>query len=157
MKSDSEKPFWEILFFCTLGLLIATWLLPLLYWSSLPELIPVHFNGRGEADGMGSRFSLFLVPATASVLFCLLAYFGRRPVLWEKYQLALAGVDAGRLLEALSFLCAAMFFFLQYMLTDAARSARMPGYFWIFWVFISLFIFIVPVLQALLMTRRRRQ
>jgi len=32
-------------------------------YPTLPETIPIHFNIKGEADGWGSRDSLFLGPA----------------------------------------------------------------------------------------------
>lgn len=40
----------------------------LIRYSSLPEIIPIHFNARGEADGFGARGMIFLSPAI-SLLF----------------------------------------------------------------------------------------
>ncbi len=37
-------------------------LLPLYYYNQLPDQIPIHFNGKGEADGFGSKNLIFLIP-----------------------------------------------------------------------------------------------
>jgi uncharacterized membrane protein len=41
------------IFFEVLGwlVLISIWFLTIINYNSLPEIIPVHFNARGEADG----------------------------------------------------------------------------------------------------------
>ncbi len=42
-------------------------LIPFIYlatiWSGLPETVPIHFNGKGEADGWGSKNTLIWMPA----------------------------------------------------------------------------------------------
>lgn len=50
-------------------------------WGSLPELVPTHWGPSGEADGWGSRSSLFILPAVALglwALFWLLLRLGPR-------------------------------------------------------------------------------
>ena len=42
-------------------------------WSSLPELLPAHFDLQGNADGTMSRNSLLLYPLIG-VTICLAAY-----------------------------------------------------------------------------------
>lgn len=38
-------------------------------YTSLPETIPTHFNAKGEADGYGSKLTVFLVPAIALIMY----------------------------------------------------------------------------------------
>ncbi len=160
MKNEREKPFWELLFFFTLGLMIATWLLPLLYWNSLPDIIPTHFNGHGDVDGTGSKYFLFLIPFIGTGSYSLLVYLAKRPDLWHKYHISpfrsnRSTRGTALLLEVVGFLCATMFFFLQYMFIDAARIGRTPGYFWIFWIFIALFLVGLPLLMGFMTAAKR--
>ncbi len=59
------------IFFEVLGwlVLISIWFLTIINYNSLPEIIPVHFNARGEADGFGSKVTLFSLPAVATLLY----------------------------------------------------------------------------------------
>ena len=160
MKADTGQAFWELVFFTTLGLVIAAWLLPLLYWAGLPESIPIHFNARGEVDGMGSKYTLFLIPAIGSGVVALLGYVAKRPLLWRKYtynaRLEPPPVHGqSRTLEIMALLCAILFFFLQYLTIDAARAAKTPRYFWLFWVFLALITFAMPLAQLITHLRSR--
>jgi uncharacterized membrane protein len=48
-------------------------------WTGLPEIIPIHFNLRGELDGYGSKNTvLFLLPVMA-FLYVMLTIAARYP------------------------------------------------------------------------------
>lgn len=54
-------------------------LLPFIYltyiWNSLPESVPIHWNGNGEIDGYGNKYSLILIPLFLPLLtYVLLTY-----------------------------------------------------------------------------------
>jgi Protein of unknown function (DUF1648) len=66
----------HILGFVSLG---AMWLYALINWNDLPPTIPIHFNFRGEVDGMGSKASIFGLPAILSFVFALLAVVKSKP------------------------------------------------------------------------------
>jgi uncharacterized membrane protein len=64
----------------------AGYVLWLLFWGMvvwmypmLPDEIPIHFNGVGEADGFGSKDSIFLTPIIATFLVLLLSVLERNP------------------------------------------------------------------------------
>lgn len=64
----------------------AGYLLWLLFWGMvvwmyplLPEEIPIHFNGVGDADGFGSKDTIFLTPIIATFLVLLLSVLERNP------------------------------------------------------------------------------
>ena len=48
--------------------LILYWILILYYFQYLPEQIPTHFNIMGEADALGSKSNIFLLPAIATAI-----------------------------------------------------------------------------------------
>jgi uncharacterized membrane protein len=53
---------------CTWVFLILFWIMVLYNFSDLPEQIPTHFNIMGEADALGSKSNIFLLPAIATMI-----------------------------------------------------------------------------------------
>ncbi len=62
----------------TAGIFIMV-LLVALNWGSLPDIVPTHFNGAGEADGWGSKFTLLILPGIAILSHILLEIVERKP------------------------------------------------------------------------------
>lgn len=54
----------------TLIAVFVSFLFPIIYYSELPEQIPMHFNSSGSPDRIGSRNSIWILPILAAVL-CL--------------------------------------------------------------------------------------
>lgn len=59
--------------------LIGTIVYLIYHWNDLPSRIVIHFNGRGEADGWGSKGVLWIIPAISAVLFAGLTVLMRYP------------------------------------------------------------------------------
>jgi uncharacterized membrane protein len=55
------------------------WVITTINYSQLPDIIPTHFNGFGNADGFGSKISILMLPLIATVLFLLLSFLNRFP------------------------------------------------------------------------------
>ncbi len=49
--------------------LTAIWVLVMTQHKNLPEIIPVHYNSAGEADGFGSKEKIFILPVIASIIY----------------------------------------------------------------------------------------
>lgn len=47
--------------------LAAQFLAPIVRWSGLPDPMPIHYNAAGEADGWGSRWTVFLIPVISLI------------------------------------------------------------------------------------------
>ncbi len=60
-------------------MLLAIWGLTFNHYSTLPDTIPTHFNGAGEADGFGSKASIIGLPVIATLLFIGLTILNRYP------------------------------------------------------------------------------
>ncbi|MCB0635323.1 MAG: DUF1648 domain-containing protein [Lewinella sp.] len=58
--------------------LILLCLIPLFYFMSLPDRIPLHFDGTGTPDSWGSRYTIFILPGIAVVMYFLLSLFGKQ-------------------------------------------------------------------------------
>jgi uncharacterized membrane protein len=50
-------------------ILVFLWIYTMIKYSSLPGTIPVHYNLQGGADRLGSRNTVWIIPAVASVIF----------------------------------------------------------------------------------------
>ncbi len=60
--------FMRLIKICTWVFLILYWILILYHYPNLPEQIPTHFNIMGEADALGSKSNIFLLPAIATAI-----------------------------------------------------------------------------------------
>jgi uncharacterized membrane protein len=59
--------------------ILATGIIVALYYQRLPDTIPIHFNGKGEADGFGSKTWLMILPAIALAISVSLVWLQRKP------------------------------------------------------------------------------
>lgn len=68
-------------FFLTVStlLLLFTWIYPALHFAQIPETVPVHFDGQGNADGFGSRNMVWLEAGIATLLFGMCVFIFYRP------------------------------------------------------------------------------
>ena len=68
----------KILEAITLLLLLTMWGIALIFYNKVPDIIPVHFNFAGEADGWGSKINLFILAGVgtfAIIITGLSSYF----------------------------------------------------------------------------------
>ena len=59
--------------------LIVLLLLPVVYYADLPDTIPQHFNGSGEADGFGSKTFLWFLPGIGAAIYIFMTMLNRSP------------------------------------------------------------------------------
>ncbi len=58
---------------------LAVWILTIVNYSNLPDSIPTHYNAAGKIDGFGSKSTIWLLPAVATVLFIIMTILNRFP------------------------------------------------------------------------------
>ena len=58
---------------------VGIWALPLINYSILPEIIPIHFNDAGKADGFGNKTQIFVLPIISTLLFIGLTTLNKHP------------------------------------------------------------------------------
>lgn len=63
---------------CWFGLAFI-WVWAILAYFTLPEIVPVHFNPSGQADGYGSKVSMLFLPVIPTVLAIGLTILNRYP------------------------------------------------------------------------------
>jgi uncharacterized membrane protein len=49
--------------------LLVTWIFTIASYSNLPDIIPIHYNGAGKADGFGNKINILILPFIATILF----------------------------------------------------------------------------------------
>lgn len=80
-------------------LLLAPLVAVAIFWKELPERIPIHWNLRGEINGWGSKYSLFVMPIVSLVTIVLLHWLP-----WIDPKLRRANGGQGRMQSALRIL-----------------------------------------------------
>ena len=58
---------------------VGIWALPLINYFDLPEIIPIHFNGVGKANGFGNKTHIFVLPIISTLQFIGLTILNKRP------------------------------------------------------------------------------
>lgn len=58
---------------------LAIWVLTITNYTSLPDTIPIHYNGAGQADGFGGKVNILTLPLIATVLFVGLTILNKFP------------------------------------------------------------------------------
>jgi uncharacterized membrane protein len=64
-------------------LLIVMWILALIIYFNSPAIIPIHFNGSGEANGFGDKVTLLFLPLIPTVIFLGLTKLNKYPHLFN--------------------------------------------------------------------------
>jgi hypothetical protein len=131
--------------------LLAVWVFVLWLYPRLPEVIPTHFDLKGQPDDYGSKQTLFILPVVASLLWALLRFVKpRRP--WP-----LASVrdqNAIYLFGILSTLINVLFFFILFLSyrTILHKTKGLGQWF----LPISLAVFLFPTMYFLVRSLRNR-
>jgi uncharacterized membrane protein len=82
IKIKLTLPDW-IIEFIAISFLIILIAIPLIYYNSLPDMIPVHFNAAGLPDGFGSKSTLWILPLTSVFLYLLLTVLEAFPHIYN--------------------------------------------------------------------------
>jgi len=60
-------------------LIISVWGFTVKNYANLPETIPTHYNGAGQADGFGGKATILTLPLIATVLFVGMTILNKFP------------------------------------------------------------------------------
>ncbi len=102
--------------FSTYLVLIVSVILLMVNYQQLPTTIPIHFNARGEVDGVGEKYTLYILVLIQIILFVGLNFLSKKPHLYNypvpitdenkvrQYQLASRFIRVLNLFISLTFL-----------------------------------------------------
>jgi uncharacterized membrane protein len=125
-----DEPLEKNLFWIGLLSVAFMWLLVVYYWPSLPDMIPSHFNVRGEVDDYASKYIILLLPVIGGATWGLIAFFGNKPNLYN-YPVKITAQNkevqyklARRLLTLMNASTAIMFLYIQWTIIQAALESK---------------------------------
>ncbi|WP_298651971.1 DUF1648 domain-containing protein [uncultured Proteiniphilum sp.] len=64
---------------------VGIWVLTLMNYEKLPEQIPIHYNGAGEADGFGDRSHILTLPIVSTLFFIGLTILNKYPRIFNYF------------------------------------------------------------------------
>ncbi len=64
-------------------LVFTVWVLTITNYSNLPDTIPIHYNGAGQADGFGGKETILTLPLIATILFFGMTLLNKFPHLFN--------------------------------------------------------------------------
>ena len=65
------------------ALLVILWVMSVYCFFALPQIIPIHFNGAGNADRFGDKSTLLLLPVVCTVLLLGMTKINQYPHLFN--------------------------------------------------------------------------
>ncbi len=99
------------------------------YYGQLPAEIPIHFNGKGEADGFGPKIILWLLPAVNLALFYGLEATTKAGFAWFNYPVKITEENAAaqheialQILALMRLVTTLMFAWISYSMVMAALN-----------------------------------
>ena len=122
--------------------LVWIWIYCFISYSTLPDVIPVHYNELGFPNGYGSKDTIWLIPGIVTIVVVALFFLNKYPHLFnyavniteqnalKQYQLST------RLLRIISMNVACLFNYIVYKEVEGATT----GYSRLDWWFIPLLI-----------------
>jgi uncharacterized membrane protein len=95
--------------------ILAIWTFIIISYSSLPNRIPIHYNGTGQADGFGEKVNILTLPLVATILFIGLTILNKFPHVFN-YPINITAdnalsqyTNATRLIRYLKFILVVIF------------------------------------------------
>lgn len=136
------------------------WALLLSQYAKLPEIIPIHFNAAGKADGFGNKATILMLPIIASMLFVGMTALNRFPHIFNYPVKITEGnafwqyTKATRMIRYLKFIIVAVFGFLMFKTMQMAvdKTDGLGSWFTI----AMLVLIFVPLLYYLVQSFRKR-
>lgn len=139
--------------------LVAIWCIAIAALSTLPHIIPMHYNLAGKPDGFGSKMFIWFLPIVATFLFVGIEVLSRFPHVFNyptkitPANAQLQYASATRLLRYLNLVIAIFWVLIEYEIVQGAYGKSGGLGIWylpllILLVFIPLIRFIVKSFRA---------
>lgn len=67
----------------SIAILIFFWLFLFYIFPGMPDIVPIHLDGHGRADGFANKISLFIGPAISTIIYFGLSYLNKYPHIYN--------------------------------------------------------------------------
>ena len=106
----------------------AIWSLTIVNYNSLPDIIPIHYNATGKADGFGGKANILTLPLISTILFVGLTILNKFPHIFN-YPTGITEenaqrqyTNATRLIRYLKFIIVITFGFISFRTIQNAHG-----------------------------------
>ena len=89
MHKQAKYPFSTfdtIIEIITYVLLLSSWIYTIYYYTQLPETIAIHFDAHGNANGYGSKYTIWFAPVIFTALAFWLLKGAKNPVSFYRFS-----------------------------------------------------------------------
>lgn len=137
------------------------WIYVCFIFTELPDIIPTHFNFKGEADDFGSKNTIFLLPLISSILFIGLTVLNRYPHIFNYLEEITSEnaekqyTFATRLIRFLKTIIVFVFFFIAYS-TQHYSSNKSENLGFLIWIILGL-LMLGPVLYLIFTSKLKNK
>lgn len=114
----------------SIALLILMWAYAIVEYTSLPDIIPTHFNSAGIADDYGSKSTIFIIPIIGSLTYILLFALNLYPHI-HNYSVNITSENAlknyrfsTRFLRTVNVLMCMLFAYITYHIVESATAEQ---------------------------------
>ena len=119
-------------------------LLPLAYFSYLPDRIPTHFNAAGQPDDYGGKNSIWLLPGVGLFTYLMFSYINKMKPSNFSYPTKITPENAAskyrntlEMLRWMKLLLMVLFLYLVWMTIQAGLGNTAGLHSWFIWVFLA--------------------
>ena len=112
----------------SIGLFLLLIILPIYWYSQLPDIIPIHFNAAGEVDDSGGKLTIWALMAIGAVLFIGMYFLNKYPHIFN-YPVEITEENAKRqyrtatkLMRSLNLVVVATFCYLEWEIISSAMN-----------------------------------
>ncbi len=144
------------------GVVLASWLLVVISFSDLPELIPIHYDFTGAVTKWGVKGRIFLLPAIATLLFIGITILNHYPYRMN-YPVNITSKNAFRYYTIatrfnryIKLLIALIFFIISLRTIEIAHGHSGQFGFWSIPIIVVLFVFPMTTLLVYLFKEEKR-
>ncbi|GAA0084694.1 hypothetical protein UT300007_11330 [Clostridium sp. CTA-7] len=82
-SSGKYKNINKILDIIGIILILALVIITFMYWLNAPDIVPTHYNVRGEIDGYGSKNTIFFLLSIVIILYIGLYFLAKYPQIYN--------------------------------------------------------------------------
>ncbi len=141
----------------TISGILITWIIPAILFKEFPDIIPIHFGINGEANGWGSKASIFILPSISLILVIGLSIINKFPRIFN-YPVKVTECNANqlytkatRLIRMVKVFIVLMFLLIEWQVCHVSENSIFPSYFLPLVLIIPV---LLPIFMALTLTRK---
>ncbi|MBP6432098.1 MAG: DUF1648 domain-containing protein [Ferruginibacter sp.] len=109
----------KILEIAAVLLLLVLWMATIAFYFNLPQTIPIHYNAEGRPDDYGTKATIFILPAIATIIYYGLTQLNKYPHIFN-YPTTITAENAvihytaaTKMIRALKLIVVAMFLYIN--------------------------------------------